>query len=533
MQNTLTKTRHSVQTIQVYLIYRLALSALLLAMFISGFTENVLGTLSPQRYLWINTAYLGFCLASFFLFPPQSLKTSTKRLIALLSSDIAAQILLIHYSGGLDSGLGYLLIINVAIVSIFLHGQLAFALAALISLAVIGETLYLHRESPTISLSRAVFSSGTLGILIFATSIALHYFIGKIRAAAEESESQARHIRNLQEIAQNIVTRMQTGVIVVDSEMRIETINASAQSMLDLSIDQNYYGSFLADLRELAPLLKDWDEILQRKQSYILRIRPEMEIRVNLAHLESGGIPKNIFYLEDFSAIKQHAQKLKLASLGRLAASIAHEIRNPLGALSHATQLLSESEGIPKEDKRLTNIIVNNSNRVNEIVENTLALSRRKTPQPEIIQLDTWLRNFLAENNNNYENKVRLEILNKNLFTKFDRTQLRQIITNLVDNGLRFSELATGKSDVVLKLDMLNTDERAFIEVLDTGRGIPPENLHSIYEPFFTTDEKGSGLGLYICKELAEINQARLHYKRTQDNRTCFRIDFSHYQKMQ
>ncbi len=522
---------HNIQTLQVYLYYRVVLSGLLFTMFSSGLAANVLGVGFGQLYFWASIIYFGSTLATLFAFPASALRSSRRRIGTLLWIDIIALLILIHASGGIESGLGYLLIISAATVTIFVQRQLALAYAATITIVIIVDTVYLSRFRS--DLSKHIFTSGTLGILIFATTIALGYLSDKLRKASAQSEAQARQVKNLLEIAQNIVTRMQTGVIVTDNDLRIELMNASAKLMLDLPRDKKLYGTYLADLRELLPLLKDWESTVNRKKSTVLKIRPGMDIRVNVAHLDSGDIQKNIFYLEDYAAIRQQAQQLKLASLGRLAASIAHEIRNPLGAISHAAQLLDESDSLPKSDQRMAEIILNNSRRVNEIVENTLALSRRREPHPEQLDISLWLPGFINELKSSREKNIQLNIKKNALYIKFDPTHLRQILTNLVENGLRFSSTNNGESAVEVIAGEQSNDHKTYVEIVDSGPGIPQKHINEIYEPFFTTDDKGSGLGLYICKELAEINHASLHYRRTSDNKTCFRLDFSHHQRMQ
>ena len=522
--------KHSLQTLFVYLYYRIALSGVLLLMFITGLAPNAIGANSNDLYLYVSSGYFLIALASPFVFPARSLTGSQRRINALLIVDVVAQLILIHASDGMDSGLGYLLIITIAMVNIFVRGQLAYTYAALTSIALILDNVALHQNSS--DLGRIMFASGTLGVLLFAITIALQYFTDKIRQTTAEAEIQALRIRNLQEIAQNIVTRMQTGVLVVDNDLNIELMNTSAKQMLDIPADSHVYNTHLASYRELLPVLKRWNTILQNQEATVLKLKQGFEIRVNVAHLETGGIPKNIVYLEDYSSVKQYAQQIKLASLGRLAARIAHEIRNPLGALSHASQLLAESESLQPIDKRMTEIIESNCDRVNEIIENTLALSRRKEPDLEEINLASWLPKFLSNAQYQQQQHIDVDIKNDELLTRIDRTHLQQILSNLIDNGLFYSAQKNDKPWLKIEAGLQSSDAKPYIEVIDNGDGIAKGKVSEIFEPFYTTNKTGSGLGLYICKELAEINHATLHYSRKQDATTSFRIDFSHHQRM-
>ena len=521
--------QHNQQTLLVYMYYRVALSGVLLAMFLASITPNILGAKSSQLYYFACLSYFATSFVSPFIFPVSSLKNSRKRINLLLSIDVGAQLVLIHACDGVVSGLGYLLIITTAMINIFVRGQLAYTYTAFMSIVLIADNIYLHYGSE--KTNQVLFTSGTLGVLLFATTISLQYFTEKIRRATADAAKQSRYIKNLQEIAQNIVTRMQTGVIVVDSELKIEMMNSSAKQMLDIPPKSQVYGEYLANYRELAPVLKSWEGILQKNEATILKVRPGFDIRVNVAHLETDGLPKNIFYLEDYASIKQYAQQLKLASLGRLAARIAHEIRNPLGALSHASQLLAESEALDKTEKRMTEIIQSNCSRVNQIIENTLALSRRKEPNLEQVDLAVWLPKFIRDSQFQLKESIQLEIQNDKLLTRFDLTHLQQILSNLIDNGLRHSTDKNEQAWVKIIAGNQAHDDRPFIEIQDNGPGISQDKLADIYEPFYTTSEKGSGLGLYISKELTEINHATLHYTRGADELTCFRLNFSHYQR--
>jgi two-component system sensor histidine kinase PilS (NtrC family) len=236
-------------------------------------------------------------------------------------------------------------------------------------------------------------------------------------------------------------------------------------------------------------------------------------------------------YLEDYISIKQKAQQLKLASMGKLAARIAHEIRNPLGAISHASQLLSESDSLIPDDHRMTEIIENNSKRINAIVDSTMEISRRREPQSEEISLGVWIDNFINDYQGEYKSDIKLDQRASNLLIKFDQTHLQQILTNLIENAGRHGQQLDKSSKIEIETGKIGNDNRAYLAVKDSGAGIPANKIDDIFEPFFTTHQKGTGLGLYICKELVEINHANLLYER-QEHKTVFRIEFSHHLRM-
>jgi len=236
-------------------------------------------------------------------------------------------------------------------------------------------------------------------------------------------------------------------------------------------------------------------------------------------------------FAEDFTRIAQQAQQLKLASLGRLTASIAHEIRNPLGSISHAAQLLRESSDLPADDHRLVEIVIGNAERTNEVIESVLTLSRGQQPRPERILLGEWLQRFAVElRQRTHDARIDLEVTAgaAQATVSADPTHLRQVLQNLAENGLRYSLRAVGEPSLALRLDTDPQTGLPFLDVIDHGTGVPAEDIDRIFEPFFTTEATGTGLGLYLSRELCEASQTRLEYRAEPGAGGCFRLCFPH-----
>ena len=222
-------------------------------------------------------------------------------------------------------------------------------------------------------------------------------------------------------------------------------------------------------------------------------------------------------------------QQSKLASLGRLSASIAHEIRNPVGAMSHAGQLLAESEALTHDDLRLTEIIRTNSERVSHIIDNVLQLSRRESSRPELLALGPWLNEFANEFSRTLElREGEISVLGvpDDLAVRMDPSHLRQILWNLCDNAVKYASEAGG---ILVELQAGRTSQngRPYLEVLDRGHGVDPATIDKIFEPFFTDKHGGTGLGLYISKELCELNRAVLSARPRTGGGSVFRIVFA------
>jgi two-component system sensor histidine kinase PilS (NtrC family) len=231
-----------------------------------------------------------------------------------------------------------------------------------------------------------------------------------------------------------------------------------------------------------------------------------------------------VIVLEDVQRIQEQSQQLKLAALGRLTANIAHEVRNPLSSISYATELLKEQKHDP-EQARLFRIILENTTRLNRIVQDVMQVNRRDRVQAETFNLEERLDELI-------ENICQAEQVPRSVFelrvdhgckARFDRGHFEQVLWNLCRNALRYSQR---RSCSVRLRGSTSSDGKTVLEVSDDGAGVPGDAVQKLFEPFFTSEEGGTGLGLYIARELCEANGAMIEYKRAKDGGACFSILF-------
>jgi two-component system sensor histidine kinase PilS (NtrC family) len=241
----------------------------------------------------------------------------------------------------------------------------------------------------------------------------------------------------------------------------------------------------------------------------------------------------SIIYLEDAAEINRHIQETKLASLGRLTASIAHEIRNPLGAISHAAQLLAESPELNRPDKRLVGIINDHSNRMNEIIQNILQLSRKEQPKQELLPLQSWLARFIEEFNRTEglpKDWIEIHMAQPQTVVYMDPNHLHQVLWNLCVNATKYGTPPGAEPKLLLQGGISADTDSPYLDVIDFGPGIDPSVQSQLFEPFFTTHSSGTGLGLYICRQLCERNDGDLIFISRSNYGSCFRIQFPiHY----
>jgi two-component system sensor histidine kinase PilS (NtrC family) len=512
---------------RIYTWYRLALTAALIAMLVSTLDAPLVGRDNPQLFIALCCAYFLFA-AIVLVVLPHSARLSSQHLFVHIFIDIGFLIALSHLSGGTASGLGMLLLVSVAAGSLLLGGQLALLAAALASLGVLSDTVYLINENDS---HQSLLATSTLGTLFFAAALGFQNLSQRLRSSQQLAQERSADVSKLQNLNQLIVQRMRTGILVVDVDGHVKMTNQAAAEYLraaqPLEPDDNSLST------ALHAQLDNWkrNPDVAAKPFRNADTGPEIIARFTALDQDAasfGHSGDTLVFLEDSGQLAQRAQQLKLAALGRLTASIAHEIRNPLGAISHAGQLLRESPQIDGGDQRLAEIVVNHAHRINTIIENVLQLSRRSPPNPRRIDLGGWLHNYVEEYQEGLPERAEISIQERwPALVNVDPEQLGQVLTNLIDNALRYSKKATGKPSAILIVSKCGK-QLPQLDVIDHGAGIAERDQEKVFEPFFTTETGGNGLGLYMARELCETNQARLHYLRSESGKSCFRISFSH-----
>jgi two-component system sensor histidine kinase PilS (NtrC family) len=517
--------------VKIYTVYRVLLCiALLTTFFLSPITNPLVGALKPQQFLYSTGLYLLINSVGLVIILPKKSPFNSQQLFANFLLDIVAIIIITDASSGVSSGLGLLLMVIIAASSVLLYGQLAIVTAALASIAIIADTARLVSES---HLTIASFvPAGLLGITFFFTAILIQYLASRIRGTEVIADQRAQDVSRLQSLNQSIVQRMRTGILVVNKQGKIQLANAAASELLaSPNLIDNILNNTDNHLNtSMMNRFIRWQKSPQYFSNPIQIADTGLEINANFSALDDQDNSDTLVFLEDNRRLAQKAQHMKLASLGRLTASIAHEIRNPLGAVSHASQLLAESEALSESDQRLCEIIKKHSDRMNNVIENVLQLSSRNAPHPEKILLNEWLQQFIDEfEYDDITSATEMSLLaDQEHWVTIDCSQLNQVLTNLAQNGLRYSLQNSGKASLQFNIHFMPMTEITVLDIIDDGPGVANELKEHLFEPFYTTETKGSGLGLYISRELCEANESRLDYLRTQEGKSCFRISFPH-----
>jgi two-component system sensor histidine kinase PilS (NtrC family) len=440
-----------------------------------------------------------------------------------LATDLIIIGLILHCFGGIESGLVILILFYIGISGLLLPLRSALLFASLVAIGLVVDALVAPQQ---ISVAAKAAQAGLYGIAAFVTALASALLGRWGREYQLLAERRGVDMANLEQVNELIIHRMRSGVLVVDAAGMIRQINEAALYLLGNPPVKE------RNLKVIAPPLFErmqrWRRTGKTQEEGLLLQSTQVAIVPRMLTMPGLKSEATLIFLEDTSVVSRRARDLAQASLARLSASIAHEIRNPLGALSHAGQLLRESEDLVPADMKLVNMMLNHASRMNDIVENVLKLSRRERARVEAVNLVSWARRLSNEFRRYHklpEDQVKLELPSAAIMVLVDPGQLAQAVWNLMENALKHARHQEKQLPVItLRASPIRGHREIALDILDDGPGIPVEKRSQIFEPFFTTHKQGSGLGLYLAQQLCDANQASLEYVQVPKTGACFRI---------
>lgn len=492
------------KSFQYFNLYRLIVAVVLIIMTIlsPGWRSASFRSGYPPTLHWIGLVYVLIAGVGIFLSIRRKRRFNSQLSFQILA-DVSAATLFMYAAGGVSSGLGVLLLVSLAAASLVGRGRLVLFYAAMATLAILFMQIYgvLTGQFD----SSTIVQAGLLSASFFASAILARLLGQRLMANEELARRRGIALENQTRISQRVIERMQDGVLVATRTGQVLRHNPVAEAMLGTPARD---GAHLVEHSEtLAQAFSAW---LQNLGTDSVEFTSEAGRKIRARFEPTASTDGEVLiFLEDAGRIQARAQQLKLAALGRLTASIAHEIRNPLAAISHASDLLREERRGEMQD-RLLRIMSDNVSRLDRIVQDVLELGRRDRAQPESLSLDEFLRDFVDE-------FVHTEAIDPAMLSVeieapaticFDRSHLRQVLWNLTANALRYSRRLTGS--VCLRIGVAGEGGCVELHVVDDGPGVPEAVRAQVFEPFFTTYHKGTGLGLFIARELCEANGARL-----------------------
>lgn len=500
------------QHLRLYSLFRLGASGMLFGSQLWPYFRNA--PTDPSFSFWLLLIFFLYAIAVSVSF--ESLQC--KRGLALkvqTSLDIVFIVGMMHFLPGNQSGIGLLLIINIIFAGLISDGRFALFYAAIATIGILLENTFqvIHRNLPLNDYSNAVL----LSLSCFATAWLAQTLTARMQTSETLATQRGQDIEYLAKTNALITQEMPNGVLVIDQHQQLKHYNQQACNLLGLEEDMMQAAVQLHT--PLAQLMPTVIQLLQSSPASKLTAADAVKLSINNRDLgiRFHAISENIdngvvIFIEDWSQIQTQAHQVKLAALGRLTANIAHEIRNPLSAISHATQLMQEDTQQPGT-QRMLQIISDNVQRLDQIIKDVLELNRRDRTNQEQLNINHFVQEFYQQFG--AVEKIDLAHFTLDLPAKestivFDRRHINQILWNLCKNGWRHSQ-QHAKS---LQLKVLGDKSGQFIHITikDDGSGIDPKIQPHLFEPFMTTEKTGTGLGLFIARELAEANGAKLNY---------------------
>ncbi len=496
------------RSLHYFNFYRIFLASLLLLAHFLFAGNNPLGALVP--HLFVLTGLLYLLLGVALIITTQS---RWPRFEVQVSGQVFADIFLLtvlmYSSGGVVSGLGLLVLVTLAASSLIARGRLAMFHASVATIAVLLEETYLS-YSPIASSN--YLQAALLSTTYFAVAGLAYYLAKRLSVSEAIAQRQRVDLANLDTVNRLVIQDMQDGVIVVDGDNRIRQINSQAERLLGPLTGRRGEVTIDAYSVLLAVRIAEWRESGDISLIPLRSPDSHRSFRTRITPIGTKRALGAVIFLEDLSRLQAQAQQLKLAALGRLTANIAHEIRNPLSSIGHAAQLLQEDDAFDTTQKRLLEIINDNTFRLDRMVQDILQLNRKDRGQAETLQLAAYLTLFSQEFSHSEQLPpalFKIEV-DTHCTIEFDRYHLHQVLWNVCRNASRYCQQQP--NSIRLIAQQTPAENVIQLDIIDDGPGVANENQAQLFEPFFTTESTGTGLGLYIARQLAEANNATLDY---------------------
>jgi two-component system sensor histidine kinase PilS (NtrC family) len=479
---------------------------------------------------WFTVSFFFMLLAS--LWPEYKLQS-----IVQIFTDLAFTTALVYVTGGIDTFFNFLYPLVIIVASILLPRYWAYLTAAVsfICFGALLELTFFERipsfqysargDLKSLQVVIAVNFCAYLAVAHLASALA-----AKLRQAGVELRDKSGELLSLQALHENVIHSIRSALITTDLEGRITLMNAPGQKVLERTAS-SVYGRPIADL--FVDQLPNLDSTAA--QCEVRGLTPsgkEKTFAVNVTALivpEQGTIGY-VYTFEDRTELRRLENEIRmrdrLAAVGRLAAGIAHEIRNPLASIAGSINVLSEVTPFNDEQKTLVNIITRESTRLNNIISDFLVYSREKSFKFSRMDLIPLLEDALVLLSNRSQTKE-LNIVRDyalpEAFAAIDADRIKQVFWNLLENAVRAME---GKGTITVSVRSAGDFLR--IGVRDTGPGIPPNLTEKIFEPFQSRFEGGTGLGLAIVYQIVQAHGAKIFVQSTPGKGAEFILEILH-----
>ncbi len=523
---------------RVFIAARAALGVALLAAVTAG---GLFGLRPSYSAMFVSSAYAVLAIGLWLLphVRPNAMAQPVGRLTSpqwatTIGADLVCFTALHVFAPGSNFNYVALLVLPVLMAGVLTPRRVALATAAIVTLALLGVAWFTSGrggDSAQQMTQAALAGSGFFVITVLAGELAGR--LAREELTARGSMEMARQQAQLNRL---VIEEMQDGVLVVDRRGRVRAANPAARRLLAPN-----------GLSRPAPFqlrgVEAWDALVKTVErafgeaawpeagrDVVLKFDPDgatsgrasdvqrtLRVRVRFTRKREPQASEEycVLFLEDVRNMQARSRQEKLAAMGRVSAGIAHEIRNPLAAISQANALLSEDATDPAQ-RKLMRMVTENVERLKRIVDDVMEVAPGVVQEVGVIDATAQVAAVCGEwaratgVNAGANGQLRVDLPPEPLGVLFDAEHLRRVLVNLLDNALRYASKSPGA--IHLRLDSRH-EAQAFLSIASDGAPIPPDVEPYLFEPFFSTRSRGTGLGLYICRELCERYGASIDYR--------------------
>ena len=449
--------------------------------------------------------------------------------LATIGVDLLVFTALHLFDPGANLNFGALLVLPVLMSGVMTTRLAAVGTAAAVALVLLSGV---WRTAPSLADGGVLFTqAGLAGIGVFMIALLASEFSGRLVREEMAARGSLEIARQQAQLNRLVIEEMSDGVLVVDRRARVRAANPAARTLLaadgmadpaPFPLHSNDAWSTLQSAVERAFEQGSWPEsarevrlMFASGQSRTLQVRARFTRR---RPLDADGAPPEEFcvvFLEDLRNVQSRSRQEKLAAMGRVSAGIAHEIRNPLAAIAQANALLLE-DALSNEQHYLARMVSDNVDRLKRIVDDVMEAAPGAATETRVLDARATVQMVCADWARTVQlslgigSRLRLELPNEPLAVTFDPDHLRRVLVNLLDNAGRHASDAPGAIEVRL----FATDARgAVLAVASDGAAIGADVERHLFEPFFSTRSRGTGLGLYICRELCVRHGASIEFR--------------------
>lgn len=488
---------------QVYNFYRLCLIGIIL---IFQTTSNHSYAVNSDWAIYASASYLMLVVSMMVFY-----RNFSQESLIVFSGlcDLLFLNSFLFFNSLLIKGIGILLSVAIAAMAILLPGIISLFFAAFESILLLSLGYYLLTTNQS---NTFLFYAAINGAGFFATALTSLSLANWIKKNKQIAAKRSKQIVSLQQLNAYLIQKLDSAIFIVNDDFSVIYINRAAQKLLNKPLKSPF---------DLKPVSAELYQLF--RDGYLQQTADKMktvcinqhECSVHFMAYKTEDKMLTVVLADDRAKMFEQANQLKLASLGRFTASIAHELRNPLGAISHANQILSSDNNQPKQNLRLLEIINNNCERMNHLIKNVLQLSRQEKSKRSIIEPKRFFDDFISSFGKREGLTINNQLTSKTENILFDKSQLNQLMVIFTENTLLHGKDSEGRATINIYQKDSHYDEICYICIEDQGKGIDSESAVNVFEPFYTTSRSGVGLGLFIAKELCDANGATLRIEKT------------------